>query len=480
MKMPQGPFTIRCTGSYPKKDYFVLTTNVDHCFQKAGFDKKRLFTHRAITVCSSAASRVTGRPMITGPYPAHGGRTKNMRIPTALIPRCPKCGKPMAVNLRSDDRFAEDEGWRKAAGRYADFLHRHDGMHILLWEIGVGYKTRASSTSFLADDRAKSKRSICLLEQRAGCLPQGDPTAVHLHRRRRGHTAAGASRRRSPMNELESLSQLNKMLLAESPQYLAQAAAFPPDAGSAVAAVPLARQCRAPRPAGGDFLALQDSLLQKITACKGVTAFHSLTPMQKGLYLWRGDITTLQTDGIVNAANSGLTGCYHPCHQCIDNAIHTFSGVQLRLACASIIKSAGPPGACRTGENNKGLQPALPLCPAYGRAGCGGAPSQKDRDLLASCYRSCLALAEKHGLRSIAFCCISTGEFHFPPPGSSGNRSQNRKRIFKCLPGLLVVLMFLRRKTTRSTMICSGRSSTGESSSAKSRGHLKSGLCFLP
>ncbi|MFR8460795.1 MAG: hypothetical protein ACLVEX_06240 [Ruthenibacterium lactatiformans] len=65
-------------------------------------------------------------------------------------------------------------------------------------------------------------------------------------------------------------------------------------------------------------------MLQKITACKGVTAFHSLTPMQKGLYLWRGDITTLQTDGIVNAANSGLTGCYHPCHQCIDNAIHTF------------------------------------------------------------------------------------------------------------------------------------------------------------
>ena len=64
---------------------------------------------------------------------------KNMRIPTALIPRCPKCGKPMAVNLRSDDRFAEDEGWRKAAGRYADFLRRHDGMRVLLWEIGVGY-----------------------------------------------------------------------------------------------------------------------------------------------------------------------------------------------------------------------------------------------------------------------------------------------------------------------------------------------------
>ena len=145
------------------------------------------------------------------------------------------------------------------------------------------------------------------------------------------------------MNELESLSQLNKMLLAESPQYLAQAAAFPPDAEAQWRLFRSLVNVRAPRPAGGDFLALQDSLLQKITACKGVTAFHSLTPMQKGLYLWRGDITTLQTDGIVNAANSGLTGCYHPCHQCIDNAIHTFSGVQLRLACASIIKAQGRP-----------------------------------------------------------------------------------------------------------------------------------------
>ena len=182
------------------------------------------------------------------------------------------------------------------------------------------------------------------------------------------------------MNELESLLQLNKMLLAESPQYLAQAAAFPPDAEAQWRLFRSLVNVRAPRPAGGDFLALLDSLLHKITACKGVTAFHSLTPMQKGLYLWRGDITTLQTDGIVNAANSGLTGCYHPCHQCIDNAIHTFSGVQLRLACASIIKAQGRP------------EPAL-------------------HRILLHLYR----------------------RISFSPPGSSGNRSQNRKRIFKCL-----------------------------------------------
>ncbi|KJF41108.1 Sir2 silent information regulator family NAD-dependent deacetylase [Ruthenibacterium lactatiformans] len=125
-----------------EKDYFVLTTNVDHCFQKAGFDKKRLFYTQGdygLLQCCEPCHRQTydNRALILRMVEEQ----KNMRIPTALIPRCPKCGKPMAVNLRSDDRFAEDEGWRKAAGRYADFLHRHDGMHILLWEIGVGYNT---------------------------------------------------------------------------------------------------------------------------------------------------------------------------------------------------------------------------------------------------------------------------------------------------------------------------------------------------
>ena len=235
------------------------------------------------------------------------------------------------------------------------------------------------------------------------------------------------------MNELESLLQLNKMLLAESPQYLAQAAAFPPDAEAQWRLFRSLVNVRAPRPAGGDFLALQDSLLQKITACKGVTAFHSLTPMQKGLYLWRGDITTLQTDGIVNAANSGLTGCYHPCHQCIDNAIHTFSGVQLRLACASIDKSAGPPGACRTGENNKGLQPALPLCPAYGRAGCGGSPLAEGPRFTGVLlpFLSCAGGKARAALHRILLHLYR--RISFSPPGSSGNRSQNRKRIFKCL-----------------------------------------------
>ena len=101
---------------------------------------------------------------------------------------------------------------------------------------------------------------------------------------------------------------------------------------------------------------------------KGITDLADLTPVQPGLYLWQGDITTLKCDAIVNAANSGMTGCYVPNHRCIDNAIHTFAGVELRLACAELMEQAGLSRTHRTGKNHAGVQPALPLCAAHGRA----------------------------------------------------------------------------------------------------------------
>lgn len=124
------------------KDYFVITTNVDHCFQKTGFDKKRLFyTQRdyGLFQCSVPCCQTTydNREII--------GRMvkeqKNMRIPSELIPKCPVCGKPLTMNLRSDDKFVENEGWHKAALRYNDFMRRHKKLHILLLELGVGYNT---------------------------------------------------------------------------------------------------------------------------------------------------------------------------------------------------------------------------------------------------------------------------------------------------------------------------------------------------
>lgn len=123
------------------KDYFVITTNVDHCFQKAGFDKKRLFYTQGdygLFQCSEPCLNVTydNETMIRAMY----DQQCNMRVPTELIPKCPNCGKPLTMNLRSDDKFVEDEGWHEAAARYHDYLNSRDGK-ILYLELGVGYNT---------------------------------------------------------------------------------------------------------------------------------------------------------------------------------------------------------------------------------------------------------------------------------------------------------------------------------------------------
>ena len=123
------------------KDYFVITTNVDHCFQKAGFDKKRLFYTQGdygLFQCSEPCHEETyeNEDMVR----AMVEQQKDMKIPTELIPKCPKCGKPLTMNLRSDDKFVEDEGWHQAAERYENFLRTRKGK-ILFLELGVGYNT---------------------------------------------------------------------------------------------------------------------------------------------------------------------------------------------------------------------------------------------------------------------------------------------------------------------------------------------------
>ncbi len=124
------------------KDYFVITTNVDHCFQRAGFDKNRLFYTQGdygLFQCSEPCHQSTydNEDEIKEMYE----REKDMKIPSELIPKCPVCSKPMTTNLRSDDKFVQDEGWYVAYNRYEDFLRRHEGLKILLLELGVGYNT---------------------------------------------------------------------------------------------------------------------------------------------------------------------------------------------------------------------------------------------------------------------------------------------------------------------------------------------------
>ena len=124
------------------KDYFVITTNVDHQFQKAGFDKHRLFYTQGdygLWQCSEPCHQKTYDNEET--VRAMFETQKDMRVPSELVPHCPVCGKPMSMNLRADDTFVEDEGWHKAAERYNEFLCRHEGLHILFLEIGVGMNT---------------------------------------------------------------------------------------------------------------------------------------------------------------------------------------------------------------------------------------------------------------------------------------------------------------------------------------------------
>lgn len=167
-------------------------------------------------------------------------------------------------------------------------------------------------------------------------------------------------------------------------------------------------------PIDAEFLQVQDAYLQDEIAAKGITDIADLTPIQPGLYLWQGDITTLRCDAIVNAANSGMTGCYIPNHRCIDNAIHTYAGVELRLACEELMEQQGYPEP--TGQAK--ITPAFNLPCRYVLHTVGpiidGRVTQRNRELLASCYRSCLELAAENKLESVVFCCISTGEFHFP------------------------------------------------------------------
>lgn len=167
---------------------------------------------------------------------------------------------------------------------------------------------------------------------------------------------------------------------------------------------------RPPLPATEEFLRRQYRELQWQLADKGI-----VEPQGKGLQVWQGDITRLKVDAIVNAANSELLGCFIPLHRCIDNAIHSAAGIELRDACYRIMRAQGHEEATGTAKITPGFNlPAKYVIHTVGPIIPDGQPTSEQEKQLASCYRSCLDIAEDYGLHSIAFCCISTGVFRFP------------------------------------------------------------------
>ena len=163
-----------------------------------------------------------------------------------------------------------------------------------------------------------------------------------------------------------------------------------------------------PRPISEDFLKMQDVELQMQREDKGVVKVHD-----EGLTIWQGDITRLKVEAIVNAANAQALGCWAPLHNCIDNCIHSAAGIQLRKECAD--KMQGRLLATGDAFITQGYNlPARYVIHTVGPIIPDGVPTKEQEEQLAQCYRSCLDLAEQNGLESIAFCCISTGVFHFP------------------------------------------------------------------
>lgn len=214
------------------------------------------------------------------------------------------------------------------------------------------------------------------------------------------------------MTQKERLIFLNNELLAERPD--ARRFVLPESEGDLFRIFRSLVNVREAAPVSDEFIRVQNEYLKAETAKKGIVNISEMAEVRPGIYLWQGDITRLKVGAIVNAANSGMTGCYYPCHSCIDNVIHTYAGVQLRIECNEIMRDQGypePTGMAKITDSYN-----LPCEKVIHTVGpiVSGRLTEEHCQLLKSCYTSCLELADKERLSSVAFCCISTGEFHFP------------------------------------------------------------------
>lgn len=216
------------------------------------------------------------------------------------------------------------------------------------------------------------------------------------------------------MKQEERRVWLIRELVKEQPQY--QDIAVPKAEDEQKKLLRALLNVRPPMEASEEFLRIQDEYLTEAAGEKGIVPVDGLpvTEADERLILWQGDITRLGVGAIVNAANSRMTGCYQPNHNCIDNCIHTYAGVQLRLACAKLMEEQGH----EEGTGLAKITPGFNLPATYVLHTVGpivrGRLTDQHKELLRSCYLSCLELAEQYKIESVAFCCISTGVFGFP------------------------------------------------------------------
>lgn len=214
---------------------------------------------------------------------------------------------------------------------------------------------------------------------------------------------------------MNTLDAAVRILLSENPAQ--ESIRLPDDRKSKQNLMRALLNIRPPRPISREFLAAQDAELQLQLAEKGVVTISQTEPCgcDERVRLWQGDITRLQVDAIVNAANNTLLGCFVPLHKCIDNAIHSAAGIELRLECDRLMRRQGHAEPTGKAKITKGYNlPARYVIHTVGPIVSDGIPTEQQEKQLADCYRSCLETATAYTVESMAFCCISTGEYGFP------------------------------------------------------------------
>lgn len=397
------------------KEYFVLTTNVDHQFYKAGFDEKRIFATQGDygkIQCQKACHSKTydAKDLFRKMDKAR----RDCLIPSELVPKCPVCGGNMAMNLRCDNYFVEDEAWHEAADRYAGFLEQHKDKKVVLLELGVGFNTPIIIRfPFEKMVRENSSYSLIRLNMDEAVVPESfGERAIGIG----GDMAKAITDIRGAgiMTQDEQREYLIQYLLKEEIPFGRQN--IPTDKQGQENLLRSLMNVRPPRPISNDFLKIQDEYLTERNIERGITDVDTLAPVKSDsrLYIWQGNITTLKCDAIVNACNSQMLGCFSPMHACIDNFIHTYAGMELRLKMHEIMAKQGHEEETGKAKITSGYNlPTKYILHTVGPI-IQWKVTKEDEDLLASCYTECLKLAADTGVESIAFCCLSTGVFRFP------------------------------------------------------------------
>ena len=397
------------------KEYFVLTTNVDHQFYKAGFDEKRIFATQGDygkIQCQKACHPKTydAKDLFRKMDKAR----RDCLIPSELVPKCPVCGGNMAMNLRCDNYFVEDEAWHEAADRYAGFLEQNKDKKVVLLELGVGFNTPIIIRfPFEKMVRENSSYSLIRMNMDEAVVPESfGKRAIGIG----GDMAKTITDIRGAgiMTQDERREYLIQYLLKEKIPFGRQN--IPTDKQGQENLLRSLMNVRPPRPISNDFLKIQDEYLTERNIERGITDIDTLAPVKSDsrLYIWQGDITTLKCDAIVNACNSQMLGCFSPMHACIDNFIHTYAGMELRLKMHEIMAKQGHEEETGKAKITSGYNlPTKYILHTVGPI-IQWKVTKEDEDLLASCYTECLKLAADTGVESIAFCCLSTGVFRFP------------------------------------------------------------------